>query len=234
MDIDEVRGSISVAYAGGVEHRPDAASQPSELVRSMHKARNLMVLALGAQIEGGDGDAHCPKDVARAWSKTLADQAHEILLGTQDKGGVDAIRLWILYTIYLGNYGQVAGEYEYPGPAVLSSDSLDFASTEQYLAIGHASRLVLSLGLHRDSTCRIHQSQDQGLRVVFWITYILEKTISLWQGRPSCLNIQGEIDTVLPLSEKDVCHRYPAFIHAADHYFARLVKGQDQCAAHSS
>ncbi|KAJ9106185.1 hypothetical protein QFC21_001329 [Naganishia friedmannii] len=137
MDIDEVRGSISVAYAGGVDYRPDQGPQLNQTAKSLHQARNLMVLALGAQIEGGDGDAHCCTRI------------------------------------------------------------------EQYLAIGHASRLVLSLGLHRDSTCRVHQSEDQGLRVVFWTTYVLEKTISLWQGRPSCLNIQGEIDTVLPLSDKD-------------------------------
>ncbi|KAJ9124145.1 hypothetical protein QFC22_000942 [Naganishia vaughanmartiniae] len=108
MDIDEVRGSISVAYAGGVDYRPDEGPRPSDLVRNLHKARNLMVLALGAQIEGGDGDAHCPKDIARAWSTNLADRAHKLLLETRDSGGVDAIRLWILYTVYLGNYGQVA------------------------------------------------------------------------------------------------------------------------------
>lgn len=70
-----------------------------------------MVLALGAQIKGGDGDAHCPKEVARAWSKHLADQAHSLLTNSRENGVVDAIRLWLLYTVYLGNYGQIDGMY---------------------------------------------------------------------------------------------------------------------------
>lgn len=113
MDIDEVRGSISVAYAGGVDYRSDRGTQPSKMARSLQQARNLMVLALGAQIEGGDGDAHCPKDIARAWSTNLADRAHNILLETRDNGGVEAVRIWILYTIFLGNYGQVAGKLKF-------------------------------------------------------------------------------------------------------------------------
>lgn len=77
-----------------------------------------MVLALGAQIEGGDGDAHCPKEVARAWSKHLADQAYSLLTSTRENGVVDAIRIWLLYTVYLGNYGQIDGMYH---PLGLSS-----------------------------------------------------------------------------------------------------------------
>jgi hypothetical protein len=80
----------------------------------MHKARDFMVLALGAQIEGGDGDAHCPKEVARAWSKHLADQAHGLLTTSRENGVVDAIRIWLLYTVYLGNYGQVDGMLSSP------------------------------------------------------------------------------------------------------------------------
>lgn len=69
---------------------------------------------------------------------------------------------------------------------------------EQYVAVGHAARLTASLGLHREPTCQLRDSKDEGLRELFWTTYILEKTVSLWQGRPSCLNMQSEIDTALP------------------------------------
>jgi hypothetical protein len=110
IDLDQVRESISEAYAGGVGFQPNPADRPSEHTRSMHKARNLLVLALGAQIEGGDGDAHCPKEVARAWSKQLADQAIKVLASARENGTVDAARILVLYTVYLGNYGQVDGE----------------------------------------------------------------------------------------------------------------------------
>ncbi|KAI5455159.1 hypothetical protein NCC49_002428 [Naganishia albida] len=177
VNLDQVRGSISDAYAGSVNYRPNPATRPSEHARNMHKARDFMVLALGAQIEGGDGDAHCPKEVARAWSKHLADQAHELLTNSRENGAIDAIRIWLLYTVYLGNYGQI---------------------DEQYVAVGHAARLVTSLGLHREPTCNLSEPKDEGLRELFWTTYIMEKTISLWQGRPSSLNVQHEIDTALP------------------------------------
>lgn len=110
IDLDQVRESISEAYTGGVGFPQKPADRPSEHIRSMHKARNLLVLALGAQIEGGDGDAHCPKEVARAWSKQLADQAIKVLANTRENGTVDAVRIWVLYAVYLGNYGQVDGE----------------------------------------------------------------------------------------------------------------------------
>ena len=109
VSLDQVRASISDAYTGGVGFPPNAADRPSEHTRAMHKARDLLVLALGAQIEGGDGDAHCPKKVARAWSKQLADQAMKVLVSARENGSVDAIRLWLLYSVYLGNYGQVDG-----------------------------------------------------------------------------------------------------------------------------
>lgn len=114
VNLDQVRGSISDAYAGSVNYRPDPATRPSEHTRNMHKARDFMVLALGAQIEGGDGDAHCPKQVARAWSRHLADQAHELLTNSRENGVIDAIRIWLLYTVYLGNYGQIDGT-SHPG-----------------------------------------------------------------------------------------------------------------------
>lgn len=66
------------------------------------------------------------------------------------------------------------------------------------MAVGHAARLVTSLGLHREPTCNLSEPKDEGLRELFWTTYIMEKTISLWQGRPSSLNVQHEIDTALP------------------------------------
>jgi hypothetical protein len=68
--------------------------------------------------------------------------------------------------------------------------------------------------------------------VVFWTTYVLEKTISLWQGRPSCLNVRGEIDTFLPLSDQDVCERYASLTQKADNYVACLVAEQGQRTAH--
>jgi hypothetical protein len=75
---------------------------------------------------------------------------------------------------------------------------------EQYVTAGRAARLLTSLGLHREPTCQLRQCKDEGLRVLFWTTYIVEKTISLWQGRPSCLNVAEEIDTALPKAG-DVC-----------------------------
>ena len=76
--------------------------------------------------------------------------------------------------------------------------SFIFFCAEQYVAAGRAARLATSLGLHREPTCRLRQVKDESLRTLFWTTYILEKTVSLWQGRPSSLNIREEIDTVLP------------------------------------
>jgi hypothetical protein len=70
-----------------------------------------MVLAFGAQIEGGDGDAQCHKDVARAWSEVLKQKAKEIMLEHgQGKGGVDLVNLWVIMAAFGRSYGNSDGE----------------------------------------------------------------------------------------------------------------------------
>lgn len=70
-----------------------------------------MVLAFGAQIEGGDGDAQCHKDVARAWSEVLKKKAKEIMLEHgQGKGGVDLVNLWVIMAAFSRSYGSSDGE----------------------------------------------------------------------------------------------------------------------------
>lgn len=91
-----------------------------------------------------------------------------------------------------------------PLDRLLKASQAHHDCAEQYIAAGRAARLVTSLGLHREPTCQLRQTDGEDLRVLFWTAYILEKTISLWQGRPSCLNVQDEIDTALPKSG-DVC-----------------------------
>lgn len=73
----------------------------------------MLVLAFGAQVIGGDGDAECPRDVAVVWSETLRRSAHAIMKDVDGfEGGVELIRLWIVYAEFSRSYGNSGGEFE--------------------------------------------------------------------------------------------------------------------------
>lgn len=71
----------------------------------------MLVLAFGAQVISGDGDADCPKDIAVVWSETLLRAAYGIMndMGAFE-GGVDLIRLRTIYAEFSRSYGNSGGE----------------------------------------------------------------------------------------------------------------------------
>lgn len=112
LRIDAVRESIYGAYTLGVaELKPRQLDNAAYKSDRLERARDLLVLAFGAQIEGGDGDAQCHKDVARAWSDVLVHKAKEIMLEHgQGKGGVDLVNLWVVMAAFGRSYGNSDGE----------------------------------------------------------------------------------------------------------------------------
>ena len=111
LRMETVRQSIYNAYTLGLGD--PQARQVNNLAYQGHRldrARDFLVLAFGAQIEGGDGDAECHKDVARAWSEILKQKAREIMLEhVQGKGGVDLVNLWVILSAYSRSYGNSDG-----------------------------------------------------------------------------------------------------------------------------
>ena len=72
----------------------------------------MLVLAFGAQVITGDGDGDCPKDIAVVWSETLRRAAYGIMNDMDAfEGGVDLIRLWIIYAEFSRSYGNSGGEF---------------------------------------------------------------------------------------------------------------------------
>lgn len=113
LAIDTIRQSIHDAYTLGItDPQPRKLSALAHQSHSLERARDLMVMAFGAQIEGGDGDAECHKDVARAWSEILKRKARNIMLEHgQGKGGVDLVNLWVIMAAYSRSYGNSDGGF---------------------------------------------------------------------------------------------------------------------------
>lgn len=120
LRIDSVRESIYGAYTLGVaEPKPRQLDNLAYKSDRLERARDLIVLAFGAQIEGGDGDAQCHKDVARAWSEVLKQKAKEIMLEHgQGKGGVDLVNLWVVMAAFSRSYGNSDGQWR-RSPSIL-------------------------------------------------------------------------------------------------------------------
>jgi hypothetical protein len=105
LDIQVLTQSVHQLYGtGSILHtRPVSQTQ-------LERARNMLVLAFGAQVIAGDGDVDCPKDVATVWSETLRRNALNIMkVEDVSEGGVDLIRLWIIYAAFSRSYGNSAG-----------------------------------------------------------------------------------------------------------------------------
>lgn len=78
---------------------------------SLDLARDFLVMAFGAQIVGGDGDAECHKDLARAWSEIFRRKTRAILYDVgQDQSDIRVINLWIIFAAYNRSYGNSNGK----------------------------------------------------------------------------------------------------------------------------
>lgn len=111
FDLHEVSTSIKEAYLGAnpfeiVQH-PDLS-----LERIFKRCRNLLVLAIGAQIEAGDGDAQLPRQVAGTWSRALFAKAEKILTSLVVKNAPSAymVKSWLLVARYYEHAGLIEGE----------------------------------------------------------------------------------------------------------------------------
>ncbi len=155
LDLEEVRRSIAAAYAGGVTYGISPQVTPSETARQLATARNLIVLALGARIEGGDGDAHCPKDVAKNWALVLAERSKAILLqhGLVSVS-VEASKLWLLHSLDMTNHGYADGEWR--GIMSTSTLMLETDLVRSSSRILHGCRQFCSTNARFGSTQRSH------------------------------------------------------------------------------
>ncbi|KAG7528034.1 hypothetical protein FFLO_06454 [Filobasidium floriforme] len=178
LRIDAVRESIYGAYTLGVaELKPRQLDNLAYKSDRLERARDLMVLAFGAQIEGGDGDAQCHKDVARAWSEVLVQKAKEIMLEHgQGKGGVDLVNLWVVMAAFGRSYGN---------------------SDEELASIGQASRLATSIGLTREGVYKLPVADEHGFRLTICVCYHMEKWASLCHGIPSNMVRSPEFNSII-------------------------------------
>ena len=109
LDVDVLKASILETYS--LARLPSSSRQINE--SRLDRARNMLVLAFGAQVIAGDGDHDCPRDVARVWSEVLQQHALEIMKGQSAyAGGADIIKLWIVYAAYSRSYGKSGGKFE--------------------------------------------------------------------------------------------------------------------------
>lgn len=93
LDIESLTQSIHRSYGINSLLHAGPMSQTQ-----LERARDMLILAFVAQVIAGDGDVDCHKDLATVWSETLCRHALKIM-NPEDEfdGGVDLIRLWIIY-----------------------------------------------------------------------------------------------------------------------------------------
>lgn len=178
-DLAKIRQSIQSRFAGGVTYNADRLEFAySTVEQKLDHARDLLVLAMGARIEGGNGDAHLPKPVAETWATLLSKRSKVLLSDLGSSGGSnDIIKLWILHSLY----SSMTGDIE-----------------QEYIAVGHASSIALALGLNHSCILTLADAEDATVRTTFHTVYFLERSISLRLGRPNRMAaVKDEIDPVI-------------------------------------
>jgi hypothetical protein len=110
LDVVAVRGSIDKKFrlnsrgwdVSAIPLRESHQDYPlTTSTFSLDQARDFLVMAFGAQIVGGDGDADCHKDLARAWSEIFRRKTRAILYDVgQDQCDIRVINLWIIFAAY--------------------------------------------------------------------------------------------------------------------------------------
>ncbi len=94
-DLAKIRQSIQSRFAGGVTYNADRLEFAySTVEQKLDHARDLLVLAMGARIEGGNGDAHLPKPVAETWA-TLLSKRSKVLLSDLGSSGEDSLLFFL-------------------------------------------------------------------------------------------------------------------------------------------
>jgi hypothetical protein len=108
LDIDVLKGSILEFYS--LAQSPSSFRQASET--RLDRARNMLVLAFGAQLVAGDGDHDCPRNVARVWSEVHQQHALKTMRAhSAFGGGADLIKLWVIYAAFSRSHGNSGGEF---------------------------------------------------------------------------------------------------------------------------
>ena len=84
--------------------------------------------------------------------------------------------------------------------------------------IGASMRLCLELGLHRRSKCQ-SPLQDQRRKRLFWVTYMLERSVAFALGRPLSVS-DRDIDIDLPANVDDDIEHDETLAYAIEHSYA--------------
>jgi hypothetical protein len=184
LDLVAIERSIGASFdtsrPGARRPFPDVASPRVE------RARDMLVLAFGAQVISGDGDGDCPKDIAVVWSETLRRAAYGIMNDMDAfEGGVDLIRLWIIYAEFSRSYGNSGGEF----PTLTCNEQPDAHSRRaaEFEAMNTAARSITRMGLHKRGTYEFDVAEVNDYRTVFAVSFYSEKWACLCHGNPSTL-----------------------------------------------
>jgi hypothetical protein len=184
LDIAAVERSIAASFDAS---RPGARRPFPDLTSPrIERARDMLVLAFGAQVITGDGDGDCPKDIAVVWSETLRRAAYGIMNDMDAfEGGVDLIRLWIIYAEFSRSYGNSGGEF----PTLTCNEQPDAHSRRaaEFEAMNTAARSITRMGLHKRGTYEFDVAEVNDYRTVFAVSFYSEKWACLCHGNPSTL-----------------------------------------------
>jgi hypothetical protein len=186
LDLVAIERSIGASFdtsrPGARRPFPDVASPRVE------RARDMLVLAFGAQVISGDGDADCPKDIAVVWSETLRRAVHGIMNDMDAfEGGVDLIRLWIIYAEFSRSDGNSGGESLSPTFDVIAYADAHSRRAAEFEAMNTAARSITRMGLHKRGTYEFDVAEANDYRTVFAVSFYSEKWACLCHGNPSTL-----------------------------------------------
>lgn len=186
LDLVAIERSIGASFdtsrPGARRPFPDVASPRVE------RARDMLVLAFGAQVISGDGDGDCPKDIAVVWSETLRRAAYGIMNDMDAfEGGVDLIRLWIIYAEFSRSDGNSGGENLSPTFDVIAYADAHSRRAAEFEAMNTAARSITRMGLHKRGTYEFDVAEANDYRTVFAVSFYSEKWACLCHGNPSTL-----------------------------------------------
>jgi len=206
LDVEVLKRSILESYTPA--QLPSFTRTPYE--KRLYRARNMLVLAFGAQVVAGEGDVECPCDVACVWSEVFKEHALAIM---EDEnalpGGADSIKLWVVYAAFSRSYGNRGGECQVSmlrykprrrdetlKPTHCTCFNIVFAAPDELTAMSNAARLITRMGLHRSGAHDLVAGHAHDYRILFAVSFYLEKWACLCHGAPTTLVWNTEADDI--------------------------------------
>ena len=191
---------LTMATSSSPHQRPSVdrlSFGPAFSSREIARARDLLVLAFGAQIVGGDGDAECHRDIARAWSDVLRRRAKEIMTQIGDgAGGPELVNLWTIHAALSRSYGNSDGELR--SWLNMRSGNLiyHYRGLEELASISVAARLAEAIGLTSQGLYRLPAADEGGFRQTLIVCFQMEQWTGACHGISSTLKRTAELSLI--------------------------------------